>query len=409
MFCKASLLTVALALLATASPVTQESGIRIPLAKRGSVTKTDGTVDRDAVKFDKARLQNKHRQNMLNVQRNTGSVPEYMHIPEPATLQRRQGLSLTDQDNNLEWTGEISVGSPAQKFVIDFDTGSSDLWVPSSSCSSCSSHSTYDASKSSTSKKTSSGSFSVSYGDGSTATGDVYTDTVSVSGVSVTGQTFGSVTDESGQFQSSPQDGLMGLGYQALATTKAAPYFFSAISQKAVKDSVFAMKLSSSGAELFLGGTDSSLYTGDIEYHALSSTVGYWQIGGASATVNGQKVASGIDTIIDSGTTLMYGPEDGVAQFYAGIEGSQQGDDGTYTYPCDSKPTISFNWGGKDWTISADKFNAGASSTDSSTCQGALGVQDIGDNTWLLGDTFMMGVYTAFDAGNNAVGFAQLS
>ena len=49
MFCKASLLIVALALLASAKPVIHETGIRIPIQKRSSLTKADGTVDRDAV------------------------------------------------------------------------------------------------------------------------------------------------------------------------------------------------------------------------------------------------------------------------------------------------------------------------------------------------------------------------
>lgn len=47
MFCKASLITVALALLATASPIVQEEGIRIDLPKRTSLTKADGTFDHD--------------------------------------------------------------------------------------------------------------------------------------------------------------------------------------------------------------------------------------------------------------------------------------------------------------------------------------------------------------------------
>lgn len=48
MFCKASLVTVALALMASASPIAVDSGISIPLGKRNSVTKEDGTFDHEA-------------------------------------------------------------------------------------------------------------------------------------------------------------------------------------------------------------------------------------------------------------------------------------------------------------------------------------------------------------------------
>lgn len=47
MFCKASLVTVALALIAAASPVAQESGVSIPLAKRATLTNADGTFNHD--------------------------------------------------------------------------------------------------------------------------------------------------------------------------------------------------------------------------------------------------------------------------------------------------------------------------------------------------------------------------
>lgn len=45
MFCKASLLAVTLALVASATPVERDTSIVIPLSKRGSLTTADGVFD----------------------------------------------------------------------------------------------------------------------------------------------------------------------------------------------------------------------------------------------------------------------------------------------------------------------------------------------------------------------------
>ncbi|KZT22897.1 aspartic protease [Neolentinus lepideus HHB14362 ss-1] len=421
MFCKATLLTVALALMATATPVERDTGIRIPLRKRASLTKADGTFDHERAIVQTVLTKNKHRQNLINLEKNAGLKPgmeikPLAQVPNTtvAALEKRQKESLTDEENDEEWAGTISIGTPGQKFLVDFDTGSSDLWIPSSSCTSstCSSKNKYKASSSSTSSKKS-GSFEIQYGDGSTVSGPVYTDTVTVAGITAKNQYFSPVTTLSSSFASDPIDGILGLAYPAISNLGENPFFNTAYSQSAVPSDVFAFKLASSGSELYLGGTDSSLYSGSIEYHSIDTSTGFWQATGAKALVGSTTAVSGFETVIDSGTTIMYGPPSAVKRFYKEVSGSKvyDSENGYYSYPCDSAPTVSFSWGGKAWKISAANFNLGETKSGSGQCVGALAGEDLGlgSDTWLLGDSFMKNVYTVFNFGTDEVGFASLA
>ena len=121
---------------------------------------------------------------------------------------------------------------------------------------------------------------------------------------------------------------------------------------------MFGFKLASSGSELYLGGTNSAHYSGSIEYHDVDQSTGFWQITGAKALVGSTTAVSGFETIIDSGTTIMYGPPADVKKFYAAVSGSKlyDSENGYYSYPCNSPPTAGFKWSnGKTWTISAAK------------------------------------------------------
>lgn len=161
----------------------------------------------------------------------------------------------------------------------------------------------------------------------------------------------------SDSFSDSPIDGILGLAYPSLSSMRQDPYFTTAYKQGQVAANVFGFKLATTGSELYLGGSDASLYTGTLETHAVSTSSGFWQISGASLLLNGAAVQEDFQTIIDSGTTIMYGPPAAVKAFYAQIPGSTvyDSDAGYYTFPCDTPPSVSYSWGGANWAINATK------------------------------------------------------
>lgn len=200
------------------------------------------------------------------------------------------------------------------------------------------------------------------------------------------------------------------MGYQSISVYNSPPLFQSLVAQKQISNPVFAFKLAQSGSELYLGGTNSKLYTGSITYTPVT-TQGYWQVALQGVTVNGNSVLGTTQSVIDTGTTLIIAPADQVNKLYAAIPGSKDASKtvgaGFHTFPCSATENISLTFGGKAFAISPQLFNLGRVSQGSSDCVGAI-VGSSGLPFWVVGDTFLQGVYSIYDMGNNRVGFAAL-
>ncbi|CAE6459097.1 unnamed protein product [Rhizoctonia solani] len=386
-------------------PLQKRSSIRAPLAK-------NGVIQPDALARHVDRVERKYTRGNRAYKQQKG-VDLFANLGK--AISKRQDVQLADEDEEL-WAGEISIGTPGQKFLIDFDTGSADLWIPSSSCQTegCQNKNVYTFSSSSTAKEVSSSQkFSISYGDGSTASGPVYTDTVSAGGLSVTNQSFSAVTSESSSFSQDPSDGIMGLAFSSISTIGAPTFVENLASQGVVSSSVFSMYLASNNSELYLGGTNSSLYTGDITYTDLQSRT-YWLTNGSSS-VGGAEAYSG-SMIIDSGTTLIVGERRSVEAWWENVENASRcpsfvcGTSGYYLFPCSSPPNVTFGFGGASFSVDPNYFNLGSVDMFNEICVGGIvGSSGVPDNAWIVGDVFMRNVYTVFDEANSRVGFANLA
>lgn len=141
-------------------------------------------------------------------------------VPEDVAKAARDGsVSATPERGDVEYLSPVQIGG--QTVNLDFDTGSADLWTFSSELpkSQQSGHEIYDPSKAKTSKKLNGASWRISYGDGSGASGDVFTDVVNVGGVAVQGQAVEVAKKISAQFQQDEaNDGLLGLAFSSINT-----------------------------------------------------------------------------------------------------------------------------------------------------------------------------------------------
>ncbi|KAG8790187.1 Type I transmembrane sorting receptor [Ceratobasidium sp. 428] len=401
---------------AIASPM-PPVGISIPLAKRGNPIALNGVVNPAALSRQILRAQNKFLNARVAHQKNTGKGLLGSKVFTPSELRnllKRQSEPLSDESNDLLWAGPITIGTPPQEFSIDFDTGSADLWVPNDSCNTggCGTHKKYKPSASSTSAEKP-GNFTIQYGDGSSVSGPVFSDKVTVAGLSVTDQYFSPVTTEADRFSTDPTDGLMGLALSSISNIGKPTFAENLASQGVVKKSIFSMYLASNNSELYFGGANTDKYTGEIHYAELSDK-SFWITSGSASVSNGTAYSGPM--IIDSGTTIIVGPNSSVGKFWEKIpdatpcSSTDCGADGFYSYPCASPPVVSVELAGQVWPISSTNLNLGTLPSNSTQCVGAIGGIDGGvpKGAWIMGDTFMKNVYTVFDLESSRVGFAAL-
>jgi len=331
-----------------------------------------------------------------------------------ATVEEGQSENIVIKDySNAQYYGEVTIGTPPQKFTVIFDTGSSNLWVPKVACKNCGywfvhgGKSKYDEAKSSSYQRDG-GDFHIQYGSGDVR-GFFSVDHVTLGDdIVIRDQKFAEVSDAGGLgvgYVMGQFDGILGLGFEGLALGNAATVFKNAIDQNAVAQSVFAFDLGDDrDGELTIGGYDDSKFTGDISWISLSEPK-YWRI--SVEDIRAGSFSSGAtDGIVDSGTSLITGPKVEIAKIAASV-GAAANLLGQYTIECQKVgdlPDLEFVIGGRTFPVPGKDLVIEAAGT----CLFALMGMDIPNGPqWILGDVFMRQYYTIFDYGNKRVGLAE--
>lgn len=210
---------------------------------------------------------------------------------------------------------EIAIGTPPQTFKVILDTGSSNLWVPSSGCTSiaCFLHSKYDASASSTYKKNGS-DFEIRYGSGSLS-GFVSQDTVQLGDMKIKHQDFAEATSEPGlAFAFGRFDGILGLGYDSISVNGIVPPFYNLVNRGLVDEPVFSFYLGDTAngdgdeSEVCFGGINKDHYTGNLIRIPLRRKA-YWEVDLDALTFGEDTVElDNTGAILDTGTSLIAVP-----------------------------------------------------------------------------------------------------
>ncbi|KAG0161311.1 hypothetical protein PDIDSM_8845 [Penicillium digitatum] len=331
--------------------------------------------------------------------------------PVPAAVRAAavSGSAITTPEgNDDEYLTPVKIGETTLN--LDFDTGSADLWVFSSelSPSDQNGHDVYQIGSSGT--KLWGSSWSISYGDGSSASGDVYKDTVTVGGVRAIGQAVEAAQQISEEFvQDTSNDGLLGLAFSSINTVTPVPQttFFDTV-KSSLDQPLFAVTLKHGAPGTYdFGFIDENKFIGSVAFTDVDNSDGFW-----SFTTDSHKIGSGstggpITGIADTGTTLLLLPDSVVDAYYRQVKGARNSDSaGGYVFPCSANlPDFTVTISGYDAVVPGSLINYASVNPGSSSCFGGI-QSNTGLGFSIFGDFFLKSQYVVFDSEGPSLGFA---
>uniref|UniRef100_A0AAF5I017 Glycosyltransferase family 92 protein n=1 Tax=Strongyloides stercoralis TaxID=6248 RepID=A0AAF5I017_STRER len=373
---------------------------------------------------------------------------EFMRHDAKAKILSSVSQRVNDYDD-MEYLGNITIGTPGQQFLVILDTGSSDLWVPDITCgqgssidcpnycsvdiicqilcdqrccsrnnnaeSICDNKRKFDSRNSST-YVSNGANWTITYGSGYAA-GFVGQDTVTFIGINarlvIPNTIFGQARDISPDFQQDPADGILGLAFPSLSVENAIPPIILANNLGLLDKPLFTVYLKHKGMVMgqrggvyTYGGLDTTNCGSVIAYQKLTSAT-YWEFKMDSISFGTTSFNNGWNVISDTGTSLLAAPTM-IADSIARIAGAQFNMEYQfYVLNCTSKlPDMNLVIGSKTYAIKSDKLIDDVGIGNGQCMFGMFGM-DVGMGlSFILGDPFIQSYCNIYDFGNQRIGFA---
>ncbi|KAI8144503.1 aspartic peptidase domain-containing protein [Fennellomyces sp. T-0311] len=327
-------------------------------------------------------------------------------------------IDLSSVHVDVEYVGTIGIGNPPQLFQMDFDTGSSDIWVPHVDCTHCGSHPRFDPQDSSTFTKNTNQTWGLRYGDGSGVQGTIGQDTVHLGDISHPNQVLGLVDNESSDLAMDPElDGIFGLAYPELAFTGQKQSILEGMRDAGTIPSasvgVWLGRARDGGkGEMSFGKPNPAHYSGELKYVPVTRKK-FWQVALNGLKINGDEILSKpIDAIIDTGTTLIILPTELSKSIHAAIPGSTFSTTYGWRMPCEIQAQedkeIVFTLGEHEFALRPSELirERAAPTTDNEVKLCYSGIAEARTPMIIMGDTFLRSYYSVYDFDRNAVGLA---
>jgi len=327
--------------------------------------------------------------------------------------------------------GQITIGTPEQPFTVLFDTGSSNLWIPDSSCggkgsslttTQCKSKDEFDSSSSST--YVADGTiFNITYGLGF-ANGFDGMDTVrfgaaGTSQLAIPNTTFAQATDFDQSFLQSNMDGILGLAFQSISVNNMTPPFINAVQQNLVPQPLFTVWMDTAGDSeeddpaggMFTFGAVDSVNCGQLIDWVPLTDESWWEFQVDNCTVGDANITTDPSAVVsDTGTSLLIGDSKIVKVIAKKVKAKYYSSYGIYLIKCDATyDPITFTINGRQYNLTSDVLTMDLGIGQNQCLFGAAPMDGLSDNyglDWILGDPFIRAFCQIYDVANNRIGLA---